>query len=518
MCMLWYSTTHTGGHRLTLSFILLLFFSYSIIGWISEVVYCSLMQHKLVNRGFLHGPLCPVYGFGGLLVVFLLKPFSENLFYLFAMGVFITSALEYITGWALETVFSTKWWDYSTYRFNIHGRVCLRNSLMFGILSVVGVLFIHPFLLSTIARIPDESQEVLALFLFIILAFDFCLTLKTLINIDAKLSALKEFTEGLRDSLDVREWFNEHDLLGSFERLKALTAKDSSESLARLSARFEHMLAHTGGMRRIFSAFPMMQSKDPAVHTDIFKRPRIKVAKATAKVKKAEVAPVSPAYIETAIETPVTGFAPGFSFYKLFWVYFIASFVGVILEMIWCVLTRGHIESRTGLIYGMLNPVYGFGGLVMTVILSRREKSRDLRIFVGSMLIGGVFEYLCSLLQELAFGTVSWEYSNTQLNLHGRTNLMFTLMWGFLGLLWVREVYPPLSKMIERIPLLLGKILTFILLAGILANITVSSFAVHRWSDRHHGVASGNVVETFFDTNYPDEFLREIYPNMQFVE
>ncbi len=492
---------------MTLSYLFLLFAVYSVIGWVSEVAYCSLLEHRFVNRGFLHGPLCPVYGFGGLLVIFMLKPFSGNPFILFSMAVFVTSSVEYLTGWALETVFSAKWWDYSAHRFNIHGRVCLLNSFLFGVMSVSGVYFVHPVVTAAVSRIPSGAQDVLAALLFSAVFADLLLTLKTIINLDEKLAALREFTEGLRDNFDVREWFNELDLAESLERLKAQALRDNSESLSRLAERFELRLAHTRGMLRIFRAFPAMQSKTHGIHLDLFRRSREKAG--LTEAFKA-LAPAEPAVLET-------GFASGFSFHKLFWVYFIASFAGVMLEMVWCVLTRGQIESRTALIYGMLNPVYGIGALLMTVTLSRRDKGHDVYIFLGGMIIGGAFEYLASLAQELAFGTVSWEYSHTQLNLHGRTNLMFSLMWGVLGLVWVREVYPPLSKMIERIPVLTGRILTFVLLSAVLANIGVSSLAVHRWGERNRGTEAENPVDTFLDEHYPDAMLRAIYPNMLFV-
>ena len=122
----------------------LAFLTYSFLGWVCETVYCSIGQRKFVNRGFLNGPLCPVYGFGAMAVLFFLRPVRENLLVLYLSGVLVTSVIEYITGFLLEKLFATKWWDYSTYRFNIHGRVCLRNSLMFGVLSVIAARVIDP--------------------------------------------------------------------------------------------------------------------------------------------------------------------------------------------------------------------------------------------------------------------------------------------------------------------------------------------------------------------------------------
>jgi uncharacterized membrane protein len=487
----------------------LLFLVYSVIGWVTEVIYCSIIEHKFVNRGFLFGPLCPVYGFGGLLVIYLLKPFSGNIFYLFTMAVLLTSTIEYLTGWALETIFSTKWWDYSTFRFNLHGRIWLVNSLLFGAMGVIAVRLVHPFLLGALSLIPSASQDLLSSSLAVVFSVDLAAPLKTLVKIDATLTALKEFTESLRERIDVREWFSEHDLRGSFERLRDLAPKDPTGTLARLAERFEQRMEKTRGMQRILRAFPAMKSASGLIPLDLFRFVRDFGTRALANQERADTTPTE--------FTESRNWAAGFNFYKLFWVFLVASFVGVVLEMVWCVFTRGHVESRSALVYGMLNPVYGAGALLMTVLLSRREKSRDIFIFAGSMLIGGVFEYLCSLAQEHVFGSVSWDYRNTQLNLDGRTNLMFALIWGVLGLVWVREVYAPLSRMIERIPARTGKILSVAILSVLLLDAGVSALAVQRWSARNRGVPERTVVDGVIDRQFPDTVLRRVYPNMQFT-
>ena len=122
----------------------LTFCLYSFLGWVCESIYCSIGERKLINRGFLNGPVCPVYGFGAVIVVKLLTPFENNLVLLFLTGMAATSVLEYITGFLLETLFHTKWWDYSGRKCNIHGRVCLRNSLLFGGLSVIAMKLVNP--------------------------------------------------------------------------------------------------------------------------------------------------------------------------------------------------------------------------------------------------------------------------------------------------------------------------------------------------------------------------------------
>lgn len=205
-------------------------------------------------------------------------------------------------------------------------------------------------------------------------------------------------------------------------------------------------------------------------------------------------------------------------YYKLFWIFFIACFLGVVFETAWCLFTRHHYENRAGVIYGPLNPVYGFGALILTVSLKQLNKRRDLWIFFGSMVIGGTFEYICSLIQQSIFGTVSWEYSNTQLNINGRTNVMFSFFWGILGLLWVKEFYPRLSAFIDRIPVKLGKFLTLILSIFIFFDILISALAVERQTKRREGVPATNFISQTLDRLYPDDYLSRIYPNMMVVD
>ena len=116
----------------------------------------------LLTGAFLNGPFCPVYGVGALLVIFLLRPFTQNLLVLFVFGVLVTSVLEYITGFLLEKLFHTTWWDYSKRKFNIKGRVCLRNSLLFGVLSVLLLHFINPFVEKLEAWIPEWALPAIA--------------------------------------------------------------------------------------------------------------------------------------------------------------------------------------------------------------------------------------------------------------------------------------------------------------------------------------------------------------------
>lgn len=120
------------------------FVIYAFLGWVCEDLYCGIPKKKFINRGFLYGPYCPIYGVGALLVLYPLLFVKQYPILVFILGVLITSVLEYVTSWAMEKLFKTRWWDYSQRLLNINGRVCLLNSTLFGIMSIVVVYIIHP--------------------------------------------------------------------------------------------------------------------------------------------------------------------------------------------------------------------------------------------------------------------------------------------------------------------------------------------------------------------------------------
>lgn len=157
------------------------FFIYSFIGWICECIYCGVPAKKFINRGFLIGPYCPIYGVGALLLITLLHPFLNKPLLLFLAAVIITSVLEYITSYFLEIFFHTKWWDYSKHHFQLHGRICLKNSLMFGGLGLILIYGLDPMINKLIQWIPAPQ---LSIMLFIAMSgfiFDFIHTLRTML-------------------------------------------------------------------------------------------------------------------------------------------------------------------------------------------------------------------------------------------------------------------------------------------------------------------------------------------------
>lgn len=191
--------------------------------------------------------------------------------------------------------------------------------------------------------------------------------------------------------------------------------------------------------------------------------------------------------------------------------------MGYCIEMIWAFAGRGYWESRQGVIYGPFIPVYAFGALLLTLCLYKFKNARSPVIFLVSAIIGGGFEFICSWFQEAALGTISWEYSDLPFNLHGRTNLLYSLLFGVLGLLFVRSIYPFFSGLVEKIPNNIGKTLTWILITLLIFDFAISAAAVRRRSDRNHGVQASNSFEEFLDEHYDDDYLNKVFPNMVIV-
>lgn len=133
----------------------LYFFIYAFLGWACEVIYCSIGKKALVNRGFLVGPICPIYGWGALLVLLPLYPLKDYWYLVLILGFLITSILEYFTSYIMEKMFHLSWWDYSHHKFNINGRVCLLNSTLFALLVMGMVYIVHPFIINIVAMISQ---------------------------------------------------------------------------------------------------------------------------------------------------------------------------------------------------------------------------------------------------------------------------------------------------------------------------------------------------------------------------
>lgn len=169
-----------------------LFLIYSFLGWCAEITWASIAKKKLVfNRGFLIGPYCPLYGVGAWLMIFFLSRYEKDLVVLFVLSAVVCSILEYLTGYVLEKLFHTRWWDYTHRRWNLNGRVCLGNSLMFGSAGVLLIALVNPFLKHLLQRIPPLVLMVISSVLLCAFVLDLIVSLQTMFQI-RKSTALLE--------------------------------------------------------------------------------------------------------------------------------------------------------------------------------------------------------------------------------------------------------------------------------------------------------------------------------------
>ena len=207
-------------------------------------------------------------------------------------------------------------------------------------------------------------------------------------------------------------------------------------------------------------------------------------------------------------------FAKGLCWDKLVWVFLISALLGDIIETFWCGLVDGQWMNRSSVLYGPFSFVWGLGAVVLTVTLQRLAEKNDRYVFAAGFVIGGVYEYMCSVFTELVFGTVFWDYSEMPLNIGGRTNVLFCFFWGVLAVAWIKMIYPPMSKGIESLPALTGKILTWVVVFVMACNAVLTSAAMLRYSTRPEQPQPANAFEEFIDRQYGDGYMERRWPNM----
>lgn len=429
--------------------LLCFFFFYAFAGWVLEVVFAAFTNKKLANRGFLNGPFCPVYGCGMVFLLVFFGGLLHNLFFLFLGSLVVTSLLELLTGKLLEKLYGRKWWDYSDYKYNYGGYVCLRFSLIWAAGAVVLMRWVNPFVTSVIRLVPALVGRVVLIALVVLLVCDWLVTTKAVLRMKKQGRRIQELTEGVN----------------------RLTGRMGGAIFGVIQ-------------KRMTRAFPNLREEGTAL---------------AAKDREKEAA-------EKA-------FAAGCCFHKLVWLFFIGAFLGDITETIWCLVTMRKLMSRSSVIYGPFSVVWGLAIVMLTLLLDRYKDKPDRYIFVFGTVVGGAYEYICSVFTELVFGTVFWDYSHLPFNLGGRINLLFCFFWGIAALVWLKFVYPFLSRLIEKVPKRLGTWLSWVFVVFMVCNMAISALALARYSDRAAGEPAENGFERFLDEHYTDERMEKIYPN-----
>ncbi|WP_295417972.1 putative ABC transporter permease [uncultured Subdoligranulum sp.] len=420
--------------------LLYLFFAYSFLGWVGEVVVTAVRKHRYQDRGVLNGPLCILYGIGGLIISFTLGELQQGWFFLFGLGAIYATVIEWVAGHILERTSGTRWWDYSDQPVNLDGYICLGASILWGALSVILIKWGNPLLLTLFGLVPATIRIIVLWVLFVIFVIDAFGTVMTML--------------GLRYRWPPAEMVE--------NRLANLTLRAGLWILDRVE-------------RRMAKAHPAL----------------------TFEHKKREKAAV---------------FAQGCSPYKIILLFIIGSLLGDITETIFCRITAGYWMSRSSLVWGPFSVVWGMAIALVTVLLYRYKDKPASWLFVVGTLLGGAYEYLCSVASEVVFGAVFWDYSHIPFNLGGRINLLYCFFWGFAAVAWFKLFYPPISRAIERIPRTFGKVLTWALCLFMVVDMAVSALALIRYNARIEGVPAQSSLAVYLDEHYDDARMQKVYP------
>ena len=243
-----------------------IFIIYAFLGWCSEVAFAAVNKGKFVNRGFLNGPVCPIYGVGMLIVVLCLWNLRDRPLLLFLGSALLTTALEFVTGFVLERFFHDKWWDYSDMPFNIKGYVCLKFTILWGLAASFIIGAIHRFIYMLIEKTPFVLGVILLAVFSAAFIADFTVTLTALVKLPKKLKAMAEAERALRAVSDKIGENISDTTIAAKEKGEAL-AEENKPRLEELKAEYEKkkkelsaMLERNFVQRRIFKAFPNLKN------------------------------------------------------------------------------------------------------------------------------------------------------------------------------------------------------------------------------------------------------------------
>ena len=262
---------------------ILYFFVYGFLGWCTEVIFAAFKQHRFVNRGFLNGPICPIYGVGVTLVIACLEAFQSNLLLLYISSVILVTVLEGVTGWAMDKLFHNKWWDYSKLPFNIGGYVCLLFSLIWGVACDFIVYFVHPLIHQVLSLIPHTAGIALIAILGIALLSDMIVTTSAIVKFNQYLELLKHITDELHaisNQIGAELYQNVMHVLdmqeSSRQKLDDVKLEVSEEirmQIVELKTRAQNLGEKVPKpARRLLKAFPKLESRNYKAQLELFRK------------------------------------------------------------------------------------------------------------------------------------------------------------------------------------------------------------------------------------------------------
>lgn len=202
------------------------------------------------------------------------------------------------------------------------------------------------------------------------------------------------------------------------------------------------------------------------------------------------------------------------NFFNIFWIFVVCCILGLVIEEIFHAVVFGGYQDRAGLLFGPFSPIYGFGGLLMTMALNRFHKSPLIVIFLISAVIGGAFEYFTSWFMQFAFGITAWDYTGTWLSIGGRTNGMFMIMWGIMGVIWIKLFLPQILKLVNLIPWNWRYAVTTVCATLLIIDGMMTLQSLDCWYQRQAGQTPTTNVEMYYAQNFDDDYMANRFQSM----
>ena len=309
--------------------------------------------------------------------------------------------------------------------------------------------------------------------------------------------------------------------------LGAVSVRWGNDLLLRLCAVFPPLLFHIAVWVSMSIAALDQISAAVVVERYAAKHPRLEqlgqeLGKGKSRLQQKIAASVErriqKAYPEAARPEPTTAAEKAMSFSDLVWLFVVGAFLGDVVETIFCRVTAGVWMSRSSLVWGPFSVVWGLALVLAAVLLRGSERKSESRIFWFGVILGGAYEYVCSAVTELLFGTVFWDYSGFKFNLGGRINLLYCFFWGIAAVAWIRYGYPLVAKGMNKLKTHIRPWMTAALAVFMVVNMGVSALAMARYDARTSGVEAATPLAVFLDAHFDNARMERIYPNAKKVE
>ena len=498
--------------------LLLLFFTYAFLGWCVETTGFSLAGKRFRNRGFVSAPFCMMYGIMGIAVTIVFKGLRGSVVILFLGVSILCTTIQWLVGLLLERVGNGKWWDYSRFPMNFNGYVSLPVSAVLGGAGTLAILFFNDLLLGVYRMLPSLLRTVVMWILLGMAGLDLLVSFLSFLHIGRK-SRLVEWNDRLKSASN------------------SLGGRISEMVIQRIMIAYPNLQAQRMKGHEI-SATISGETKAGHVEESITKDNSVRVAVEAAKPVDETAAETAKTIDGTVAEAAKTAdgttTAAGkrkplrtrvldiftanldddqrLTYRELFWIFVIGALLGDVLETIFMYLTRGRWMSRSSLVWGMFSIVWG-GALVLGTLLLHRDRNRsDSYLFLAGTLIGGTYEYICSVFTELVFGAVFWDYSHIPFNIAGRVNLLYCFFWGIAAVIWIKKLYPPLHNLLAIFYRWEHWVATSFIALFMAADILISCGALIRYDARSYEISPRSGIGVYLDKIYDDAAMEKIYP------